>query len=119
MRSEGDTRVKGLKHDFDGLRAVGHYIIAEQVGVAGDMVGSIVVPEASRIVVWKVIAVGPDTKVVEVGQRVLFINQTGVSHEGRTFAFLRPDQVIAVLEMPAVDDAPRIQVADLGRVTLQ
>lgn len=111
--------MKGLRHDFDGIKAVGMYIIAEQVGVAGDRVGNVIIPETSRIAVWKVIAVGPDTKVVAVGDRVMFTGQTGVSHEGRTFAFLRPDQVIAVLEMPSPDDAPRLHVVDAGRVSLQ
>lgn len=97
--------------EFDGAQAVGTWIIAEQVPVGDKKLGNLIVPGTVRMVVWKAISVGPKCDVgVQVGDRVLFINPLPpVTVDGRTFAFLRPDQIACTLPMPV--EAPMVQLA--------
>jgi hypothetical protein len=95
-----DDEVK-LPHEFDGLRAVGDWVVAEQTD-ALETTGSgrILVPEQSRLVVWRVLSVGPHCEAVKVGERILFFNQNVpvLVHDGRTFAMLHPQQIIGVMQ---------------------
>jgi co-chaperonin GroES (HSP10) len=97
-------------HEFDGIRAVGHWIVAEQVAVRELTQGGLVVPEASRLVVWTALSCGELVVNVKPGQRLLFTNPAAgqVTHDKRTFALLKDDQVIAILRMPDPDEVPRI-----------
>lgn len=97
-------------HEFDGIRAVGHWIVAEQVAVRERTQGGLIVPESSRLVVWTALSVGELVVNVKAGQRLLFLNPSGGNPtvDGRTFALLKDDQVIAILRMPDPDEAPRI-----------
>jgi co-chaperonin GroES (HSP10) len=97
-------------HEFDGVRAVGHWVIAEQVALKDKTRGGLIVPEASRLVIWQALSCGELVVNVKAGQRLLFMNPSGgtVTHDGRTFALLKDDQVIAVLRMPDPDEVPRI-----------
>jgi co-chaperonin GroES (HSP10) len=97
-------------HEFDGIRACGHWIVAEQVSVREKTQGGLIVPEASRLVVWQALSCGELVMTCKNGNRLLFMSPTGgsVTHDGRTFALLKDDQVIAVMRMPDPDEAPRI-----------
>ena len=96
-------------HEFDGIQAKGHWVVAEQVSVRERTQGGLIVPEASRLVVWQALSVGELVMSVKAGERLLFTNPTAtVTHDGRTFALLKDEQVIARLRMPDPDEAPRI-----------
>lgn len=97
-------------HEFDGIQARGHWIVAEQVSVRERTGGGLIVPEASRLVVWQAISVGELVMTCKQGDRLLFMNPKAgtVTHDKRTFALLEDTQVIAKLRMPEPDEAPRI-----------
>jgi co-chaperonin GroES (HSP10) len=97
-------------HEFDGIQAKGHWVVAEQVSVRDMTRGGLHVPETSQLVVWQALSCGELVMGIKAGQRLLFENPKAgtVTHDKRTFALLKDEQVIAVLRMPDPDEAPRI-----------
>jgi co-chaperonin GroES (HSP10) len=95
-----------MKHEFEGLQAVNDWIVCEQTDTRKRTRGGLVVPEGSRMVVWCVYSVGEKVTCCKAGDRLLFLQPTGGQHtvDGRTFAILRADQVIATLAMPDPDE---------------
>lgn len=92
-------------HEFDGIQARGRWIIAEQRGEREKTAGGLVVPEVSRMLIWEVISVGPETAVVTVGERIIFSPpsppQGGIEVDGRRFMLLLPESIVATLPKDA------------------
>ena len=61
-------------HEFDGIQARGHWVVAEQVSVRETTQGGLIVPEASRLVVWQAISCGELMTTCKTGDRLLFMN---------------------------------------------
>jgi co-chaperonin GroES (HSP10) len=97
------------RHEFDGIKACGSWVIAEQVNARTRTHGGLHVPEQSQLQVWKVVSVGDEVKSCKEGDRILFrqSNEAGAV-DGRNFAMIRKDEVIAVLEW---SDEDRVAVA--------
>jgi co-chaperonin GroES (HSP10) len=97
------------QHDWTFLEALGDWIVAEQVGVIARTRTGIHVPDNARMAVWIVYSAGPDVHCVKRGDRVLFDGRTPHNVDGRLFALLKVEHMIATLPMPELsaeqDDA--------------
>ena len=67
----------------------------------------------SRIQVWQIVSVGEKVKTMQVGDRVLVPGSvTVMTLEGRDFACFRADSVVALLQLPPVQEEPRVVLTD-------
>ncbi len=94
------------EHDWAHLKAVGEWIVCEQVGVIAKTREGIHVPDSARMAVWIVYSAGEDVKRVVVGDRVVFQGHQSHDIDGRRFAILNQEQIMAVLPMPKEADEP-------------
>lgn len=95
-------------HDFDGAEACGDWIMVERTGSQDKSQGGIVIPEAVQLPIWTVFTAGAKVeeklgRKLNVGDRLLFTNPSATFvQDGRGFALLRWDSVVAVLRKPEV-----------------
>ena len=93
------------RHDFDGIEAVGEWVICERTGLKAETHGGLAVPETAQIPVWQVLSVGSlaaeRAPSIVRGARLLFTNPTALfNQDKRAFALVRYAEVIAVMQMP-------------------
>jgi co-chaperonin GroES (HSP10) len=103
---------KSGPHPFDGIRAIGEWLVVEQKGAQETTVGGLIVPETSREFIWVVVSAGEECKRVKEGDRILFSTPEGgpIAVDSRTYAMMTEKTVIAVLRMPKPEDRKLIQV---------
>ena len=101
-------------HEWDGLRALGRYIICMRIDVGKSVTsGGIVIPDNAQMPAWVAVAVGSDVTIpVKVWDRVLMIfkqpDVVCIDHDGRQFMLIPQELACCILPMPDPDAAPRI-----------
>lgn len=94
------------QHDWTYLQAKGKWVVAEQLGVIAKTRTGIHVPDNARMAVWVVYSAGDEVKKVTKGERVVFLSVQPHNIDGRMFAILQEDQIMATLPMPVESDTP-------------
>jgi co-chaperonin GroES (HSP10) len=99
-------------HPWDGIQALGDWIIAERVAVEETTASGIAIPEQAQLAIWQALTVGANVEYVAPGDRVLFVQNAThtLAYEGRTFALLDKKQICARLPMPDPTKIKRIQL---------
>jgi co-chaperonin GroES (HSP10) len=98
----------GHPHDFDGISAVGQWVVCERTAQVTKSRGGIIAPQGSELPIWTVVSAGTGVEVVlgrkiGPGDRLLFQNPSATMvMDGRGFALMRATDVIAVLAMPDI-----------------
>lgn len=103
-----------MQQSFEGIRAMGEYVIAEHCGVESKMAGGLVAPDSSATDIWRVISVGAANKTgVQVGERVGFRNATQLVNNLKKYAVIEPKELLFALPfVEAPKEEPKlIQVA--------
>lgn len=111
-----------LPHEWDGLQALGRYIVLARIDVGNSIsAGGLVIPENAQLPAWVTVAVGPDVTGVKVWDRVLMIYKQPdcvvVNHDGRDFMLAPMELLACVLPMP--DPATRPRLVKTNGVILQ
>jgi hypothetical protein len=94
------------QHDWTDIKAKGRWLVVEQVGVIAKTRTGIHVPDNARMAVWVIRSAGDEVTMVAAGDRVIFLGVQSHNIDGRLFALLKEEDVVASLPMPVESDEP-------------
>jgi hypothetical protein len=114
-----------VKFEWDGVRALGRYLIGIRVDVGGSTTAAgVIIPDALQMPAWVALSVGPDVPNVKQWDRILMIvkppETVFLNHKGHDFCIVPNELLCCVLPMPDPDSVSRlVNVSGLNMGAMQ
>lgn len=102
-----------IDYEWEGLRAIGRYIVCMRVDAGKSTTAAgVIIPDSAQMPCWVAISVGPDVVGVRQWDRLLMIFKQPevicLDHKGHQFMLIPFELAVCVLPMPRPEAAPRI-----------